>query len=261
MDSQPVSFQFLQAITNALTDDRATIGLAHWDGASMRFAYCVDAAPQLPSHLNRVLREVEGSAKQLTAGVVNPWVELLPRAVARGGALIWGPKRTGFAADPQQHFESLCRMAGFEQRTPHQRTVTKIRNHLISLGKRLSEQYPDRVRVDHEVHAHYSMKSPLSWRNGAWSHALPCAFDDRKQGFESRLKQLIGQIQTSIPHADVPVITYASSTAPSLRADVERELTYVQQVIPRARLARVSVSGRDVETTELEQLVLSDITH
>jgi hypothetical protein len=37
MSSQVVSFRFLQAVTNPVTDDQVTVGVLQWDGEHLRF--------------------------------------------------------------------------------------------------------------------------------------------------------------------------------------------------------------------------------
>ena len=38
MSSRTVSYRFLQAVTNPVTDDHVTVGILHWDSENLRFA-------------------------------------------------------------------------------------------------------------------------------------------------------------------------------------------------------------------------------
>jgi hypothetical protein len=123
MPSKTVEFRYLQVITNHLSGDRVTIGLAHWDGSALRFACAVTSLRDHAGfvHIERAARAIERSITQrseqlrsASGGVhFSPTLaELAPGSELIGDALVWSEVRRGITGDAAAHFTELGSMLG-----------------------------------------------------------------------------------------------------------------------------------------------------
>ena len=115
MPSKTVEFRYLQVITNHLSCDRVTVGLAHWDGSALRFACAVAS---LRNHagfveIQRAVRAIKQSMtrrseelRSASSGVRSSQTlaELAPGSELVGDALVWSEVRRGITGDAAAHF-------------------------------------------------------------------------------------------------------------------------------------------------------------
>ena len=115
MSSQVVSFRFLHAVTNAITDDRVTVGSLHWDGEQVRFAGDSRKvkAQQGRSTLRRALSAIRLQIARLSPGqpAFEDIGDAFPVPEGDGSLLRWGEVRRGLASNPERHFDDLVKLA------------------------------------------------------------------------------------------------------------------------------------------------------
>ena len=123
MPSKTVEFRYLQVITNHLSGDRVTVGLAHWNGSALRFACAVAS---LRNHagfveIQRAVRAIKQSMtrrseelRSASSGVRSSQTlaELAPGSELVGDALVWSEVRRGITGDAAAHFTELGSMLG-----------------------------------------------------------------------------------------------------------------------------------------------------
>lgn len=115
--STQISFRFLQAFTNPITNDCVTVGLLHWDGQRLRFA-----------HRNKVLRNqtvllaLEAIQRQVDSHTPNPSETNLKKvfevAEGDGSLLKWSDVSCGITSNSDQHFIDLITIAGLKNDHP-----------------------------------------------------------------------------------------------------------------------------------------------
>jgi hypothetical protein len=112
-----VSFRFLQAVTNPITDDRVTVGLLHWDGFHLRFAH-----RNKVSCNQTVLFALKAIQKQVDSHTPNPSETNLKKVfeVAEGDVplLKWSDVSYGLTSNSDQHFIDLIAIAGIKNDHP-----------------------------------------------------------------------------------------------------------------------------------------------
>jgi len=274
MPSKTVEFRYLQVITNHLSGDRVTVGLAHWDGVALRFACAVAS---LRDHagfvdIERAVRAIERSVTQrgeelrsASSGVLfSPTLaELAPGSELVGDALVWSEVRRGITGDAAAHFTELGSKLGLLPRhhDAERFSSSTIRSALESLARDF-HAFPELVKTSVELHDHYRFKAPVSWKNGAWNHAVPLNLDvDTQLELETRIRATLGRVITAIPRAEIPVLVAAlpQRPNPALR-DVEKEARYAQEAIgAHARLAHIRSSGGRIDTSEVRTMIDADI--
>jgi len=123
MPSKTVEFRYLQVITNHLSCDRVTVGLAHWDGSALRFACAVAS---LRNHagfveIQRAVRAIKQSMTRLGERLARAnstrrgpklLAALAPGSELVGDALVWSEVRRGITGDAAAHFTELGSMLG-----------------------------------------------------------------------------------------------------------------------------------------------------
>jgi hypothetical protein len=116
MSSQVVSFRFLQAVTNPVTDDQVTVGVLQWDGEHLRFVGdCRKVAGDRgrPT-LRRALAAIRGQVKELNPGKPTLFGDVhvaFPVAEGDGSLLRWGQVRRGLTSNSERHFQELVASA------------------------------------------------------------------------------------------------------------------------------------------------------
>jgi hypothetical protein len=127
MPAKTVEFRYLQVITNHLSGDRVTVGLAHWDGSALRFACAVASLRGHTGfvHIERAVRAIERSITQrdeelrsASSGVLvsRTLAELAPGSELIGDALVWSEVRRGITGDSAAHFTELGSKLGLLRR-------------------------------------------------------------------------------------------------------------------------------------------------
>ena len=112
-----VSFRFLQAVTNPITEDHVTVGVLHWDGQRLRFAHSNKV-----SCSQTVLWALEAIQKQVDSHTPNPSETNLKKvfevAEGDGSLLKWADVRCGLTSNSDQHFTDLITIAGIKNDHP-----------------------------------------------------------------------------------------------------------------------------------------------
>jgi hypothetical protein len=116
MSSRVVSFRFLHAVTNAVTNDQVAVGVLHWDGEQLRFAS--DSRKVAVDHgratVGRALSAIRAQIpRQVSAQTVlfKDVRDAFPVPEGEGSMLRWGEVRHGFATDPERQFHDLVQLA------------------------------------------------------------------------------------------------------------------------------------------------------
>jgi len=113
-----VSFRFLQAITNPITDDHVTVGVLHWDGNRLRFAHDssqVSGRQTLELALEAIQKQVESSSPNPAEPNLKKVFEV---AEGDGSLLKWADVRCGLTSNSNQHFRDLVTIAGIKDDHP-----------------------------------------------------------------------------------------------------------------------------------------------
>lgn len=263
MQRSPVSYRFLQAVTNPLTGDSVTVGLLHWDGSDLRFAANWRELDHGKADAKRALKAIEHGSKALSTLQLDLFLhdvdKVFPVAEGRGAMLRWAEPRAGQTADPVNHFNRLVVDAGLANSTADAGASPRkvIRSSLVVLADRLSREYPDRVKVEPETSGHYPFKVPIAWKNAVDHFALPVAFEGK---IEDQIRSLVGKIQTGIGRKDRAVIVYTPPPDQACAAHLEQELRFLADTT-QARHLSVAPSERGrFDMAALEVLVRNDVT-
>ncbi len=267
MSSRVVSFRFLHAVTNAVTDDQVTVGVLQWDGEQVRFA---SDSRKVDSHhgrstLGRALSAIRSQIPRQTPGQTNLIEDIrdaFPVVEGEGAGLRWGEVRRGFATNPEQHFQDLVRLAELadEASTPHvgRREITSA---LTALGARLVATYGKRVSVNTNIRKHFDYNSPLSWQNHRWHHTIPVNADIRSTADLRRsMCETLGLLEAAVPTSDGAVLTFVSTKESAFAQEVQRDLLYVcSQFADRVRLAPIEVTDDGLVATAVERMLIVDV--
>lgn len=267
MSSQVVSFRFLQAVTNPVTDDQVTVGVLQWDGEHLRF---VGDSRKLAGDrgrptLRRALAAIRGQVKELNPGKPTLFDDVhvaFPVAEGDGSLLRWGQVRRGLTSNSERHFQELVKSADLAEETnaPHVGR-REIASSLTQLGERYVAQFGERVRVGAHVSEHFTFDPPLSWQNHAWHHTIPMNLDVRSPiDLRDRLCGLIGVMDTAVPRADSAVVAYVAPVDCEYGPNVENELRFVQsRYASRLRLAPMQATEDGLIVEPIERMLLADV--
>lgn len=268
MSSRIVSFRFLHAVTNAVTDDQVTVGVLQWDGEQVRFA---SDSRKVDSHhgrstLGRALSAIRAQIPRQIPGQTNLIEDIraaFPVVEGEGAGLRWGEVRRGFATNPERHFHDLVRLAELadEATTPHigRREITST---LAALGDSLIERYGNRVRVNTNVRNHFDYVSPLSWQNHTWHHTVSVNADVRSTAeLRKSVYEVLGIVNEAIPRTEGAVLAYVPPMGNALAVDVERELNYIRSNgSSRVRLAPIQLTDDGLVASVVEKMLIDDVT-
>jgi hypothetical protein len=268
MSSRVVSFRFLHAVTNALTDDQVTVGVLQWDGEQLRFAS--DSRKVTADHgratLGRALSAIRAQIPRQVPGQTALFEDIrdaFPVPEGEGSLLRWGEVRRGFATDPERQFYDLVQLAELadEASAPHvgRREITST---LAALGESLVAKYGERVRVNTNVRNHFDFSSPLSWQNHAWHHTIPVKTDVRSASdLRTTICEVLGLVESAIPRADGAVLAYVPATGSGFASEVGEGLNYVcSQFNPRVRLAPLQVTDDGLLANVVERMLVDDVS-
>lgn len=279
MPSPTVEFRYLQVVTNALAGDRATVGLVHWDGTSLRFVFATGAVRALATYddidhsvaaLERAMRRRVRHIKPGPTIFPRALGEFLPDAEMRtGDALVWSPVHVGFARDAQGHFDELQERLGLRARLPKGRHAFAkvLRDALEELAQDLQPRWGDElVRPAHKVRSHYEYIAPISWKNGNWNHAVPVSLAvDLASDLHANVRDAIARVVTSVPSADTPVLVAVLPQDQAKAVAAEQEAQYMRDAL-RPREARLTKVRMRVDTGSLDvdpvrQMIERDVAH
>jgi len=268
MSSRVVSFRFLHAVTNAVTDDQVTVGVLQWDGEQIRLA--TDSRKVSADHgrstLGRALAAIRSQIPRQIPGqkaIFDDIREAFPVPEGEGSLLRWGEVRRGLATNPDRHFENLVQLAELadEATAPHigRREITSA---LAALGDSLIATYGDRIRVNTNVRNHFDYNSPLSWQNHTWHHTVSVNADVRSAAdLRKNVYEVMGIVNEAIPKTDGAVLAYVPPKGNVLAADVERELNYIRSIdSSRIRLAPIQLQDDSLVANVVEKMLLDDVT-
>ena len=279
MPSRTLEFRYLQVVTNAISGDRRTIGLVHWDGERVRFDYSTTplaglessedlekAARGLADKLEPLLRQhhpIELFNRELS--------EVIPGSTKNGDSLVWSETHRGFATNAEAHFEQLYGALGLLEGT--RTAATKVSSRAISEAlDQLALEFDsvaDYVKRSWEVQGHFTYRSPLSWVNGTWNHTVPLNLDvDSPSELERHVRDTLARVWTSFPEGEVPVVVAVmpvDSEGPIHRAAKEAEYVRKELSAKKARLAKCTASGATVasgptiDTSPLREMIRADV--
>ena len=268
MSSRVVSFRFLQAVTNPVTDDHVTVGLLHWDGELLRFAsdnskVAADhGRPTLARALAAIRTQVD-KCNPAQPGLIEDVRQIFPVAEGDGALLRWAPVRRGLTTNSAQHFSDLANTASLLDEPSVPRVGQReISASLTSLGERYQHRFGDRIRVNTHIQNHFEFEPPLSWQNHSWHHTIPMNVDVRSRAvLRDRMCGLIGTLDTAIPSLDAAVLTFVPPRANELSSEIRQELQFVRERYPaRLRLAELQVTDDGIAIDSVERMLLADVS-
>lgn len=265
-----VEFRLLQVILSAVSGDRVTVALIHWDGARLRVAAsltaltAVDPAPRegIRAAVEDFVRVAHRRARQLER---DPELDIglahaFPVRGGMGAALYWTPVTSRETLDPAAHFAELRREARLVHeplRRARRLTERKIYDGLVSLGEELMTEHRAGawVRTTHSVRYKMAFEVPLSWKNGTWHHAVPFSLDGMPiQGVEDELRRVYGLVELSLPPTEVAVLVPAMPSASSVAAQAHRELRMLRLMLRPKRSVDVVVASVQGQALDLDRL-------
>ena len=222
-----VEFRFLHFVPSHVADDRITVGLLHWDGQALRFAWSTTRLPAvLAVHrdaLERELKAIAARAKSRTgaSGQLLSMSHVMPVEEGLGSALHWAPRRTGRTRDASAHFAELKSLAGLEQRATRDRIVRQLHDDLGELADELAASHSSEVlqkgRKVSRGQPKHSYVSPLSWKNGRWHHTVPASLAKYGEtALADEARRLYGLLELSVPENDVAVVVAMLPRDPAL---------------------------------------------
>jgi hypothetical protein len=267
MSSRAISFRFLQAVTNSVTDDCVTVGVLQWDGERLQFVGDSRkvSGDQGRSTLRRALSAIRSQLPEQIEGqksLLEDIRDVFPVPEGEGSLLRWTDVRRGFTGNPERHFLELVRLADLadEAALPHvgRREITTL---LASLGEQLRGQYGNRIRVNSVVRNHFEYNSPLSWQNHDWHHTVSVNADVRTSAeLRKNMYEIMGIVTEAIPKTQGAVLAYVPSVGNSFFPEIQRELDYVRMQHPsRIRLALLTLTEDGLETSAVERMLLDDV--
>jgi hypothetical protein len=272
-----VEFRLLQVVLSAVSGDRVTAALVHWDGAHLRVASSRGALSVVdPAHRDGIRTAVEdfvrraerralslGRKPELDAGLAH----IFPVREGAGAALYWTPVACLETRDAGAHFVELERETRLAHEPPPRRPVRvterKVYAGLVSLGEQLRSETPAWVRTSHKVSYKMSYDAPLSWKNGAWHHAVPLSLDGRSDAtLEAEIRQAYGLVDLSVPVRDTAVLIPAMRSGGALTEDAKRELSLLRVALKGRRMVEVvapTSSARGLDFGALAKRVREDV--
>lgn len=241
MPSRDVEFRMLHLVANVVGDERITVGLVHWDGRELRFAWgaqrvprSLTAAVDVRSVVSAVAAEAATRSSDLSLDLgLDQMFDVRP---GEGSLVAWGPRRIGSTQDGASHFRALVESLHLRE-TPQGRllaplhpSVPKLDARLTTLGNELiaASTRPDRIATLREVEGLRPYRSPLSWMNGRWHHSFPVRFDDAAD-LVTKFEKTLGKIDVSLPGDDVGVIVMAHPSSPSIARHVRDATAFVRE--------------------------------
>jgi len=115
----------------------------------------------------------------------------------------------------------------------------------VEVGRELLLNAPDHVRVEASVRNVKEYRSPLSWKNSSWHHAVPFSLEGMDEAAITReVERLYGLIRLAIPEMDVPVLVIALPTDDELARRTKQEAKVVQQATNRSLIIPTVVKAR-----------------
>ncbi len=277
MPSQTLEFRYLQVVTNALAGDRTTVGLLHWDGSELRYSFSLTAVRALDTFddIDQAVRALDRMLAR-TRRALDPSLALFPKSLEAllrletktGDALVWSSVRRGISADAVGHYAELRAKLGLLPRLPRGRhaMARQLRSALEALALDLLPKWGEElVKSSNKVRGHYAYSSPISWKNGAWNHALPVSLDvESTADMQSNVRETIARAVTSIPEHDTPVLVAVLPQGEARALEASQEAEYMRKAIgPRARLAKVQMRVDDsaLDVAPVRDLVEQDVSH
>jgi hypothetical protein len=270
-----VEFRLLQYIISHVGGDRITVALLHWDGAQLRVAHSLAGLAICDAGQRDVVRKTvevlvtraEELAEQMeTAPRLNTGLaDLFPVREGLGGALFWTPVVEIETADAEAHFAELgssLRLGGEENRTPRPFSSARLGRQLVGVGRELLATAPNSVRVEATIHNVKEYRSPLSWKNAAWHHAVPFSLEGMDETSITReVERLYGLTQLAIPEEDVPVLVIALPSNDELSKRMEKEAKVVQGAREHCLVIPTPVKARRADLTILRSHIERDLAH
>jgi hypothetical protein len=273
-EAKRVEFRWLQFFVSHVSNAQLTVGLLHWDGMTLRYAFNAGpfdlCEPAQRAALWQTLRDIEREVGQVAADLGGrgraPEVGLKALFSVRegvGASLYWAPVETSSTVDAAAHFASLRGSLRLDEtQSPPHVTAETLRAELVSLAEHLHEAHPTRVFAEREVRRHYAYRAPLSWVNGKWHHAVPLSLDGKtRRQREREVERLIGLFELALPRGDVPVVVAAfGARRPrphDRRADEE---AHVRRLLEERNVRLMVASrGEGVDLQSLAELVNADV--
>jgi hypothetical protein len=265
-----VEFRLLQVVLSAVSGDRVTVALVHWDGVRMRVASSptaltvVDtpARAGIRAAVDEFVRKAHRRARQLerTPELNVGLAHAFPVREGMGAALCWTPISSRETLDAEAHFLELRQEARLVHDPLHRaRRVTerKIYDGLVSLGEELRAEPAAAawVRTTHAVSYKMKFEVPLSWKNGAWHHAVPFSLDGLlPRALDDEIRRVYGLVDLSLPPADVTVLVPAMPTSSAVAAQAERDLRALRLMLKPKRSVELFQASTDGQVLDLERL-------
>ena len=264
-----VQSRFLQVVLSAVSGDRITVGLVHWDRTRMRTASSFAALPHLPRDARKpiedtvaaLLRQAEAVTNQHDQMGLFDLADVMPVREGMGARLGWSEVRTARTSDADAHFRELCSLVGLELARPRtsapKRRIEKL---LVAAGNRLLSDAPGRILVEHTVQDRHSFASPVSWKNGVWNHTLVSSFArPSESGIRHHTRALLGLLDLALPEQERAVVVAVMPAAGELQRIAQQESELVAAKASRTRVVRASAETIDSVVEELVRQIRTGV--
>ena len=115
MKSTHIEFCLLQAVLCYVTDERVTIGLVHWDGTTLRWAFNPDKLPESFKATPKVAAFVNTLRSKLEKGLGLVQIQSITETDDKH-ILVWSDLKTSRTRDAKKHFEEAATSLGIRRK-------------------------------------------------------------------------------------------------------------------------------------------------
>jgi hypothetical protein len=241
-----VESRFLQVLVSAVTGDRVTIGLMHWDGVLLRSMLNLSSVPLLlKSERKQLGQEARAQLKRATRAAreaapngqrtILGLGHVLERVDFGSERLRWTSSQMSQVDEPLVHFHGVCESLGFGKRrgVSEESRIRALRKELGVLGEEMERQGQGAVQTEHVVSFRHALRSPISWKNGRWHHVVVANFDRKlARSISEEAEQVLGRVRLSIPLEDRGVVVVLMPSDETLRACAESEVAALAEQLP-----------------------------
>lgn len=105
-------------------------------------------------------------------------------------------------------------------------------------------------------------RSPLSWKNGRWHHAVPLRLHGLdSEDIDSEVERLVGLVELAMPRSEVPVVIALMPEDASLALKTKREAKLVKDTLKdrHCEILTAPLRGKKLELAQVRERVEKDV--
>lgn len=104
-----VQYRFLQVLVHPIADERVTVGIVHFDGHHVRFAFRSERSPKAQYEVAEAIKGYEEVLTILRKNIPPGFSLESYRGLPHGdqGFLTWHKTQASFTKDPWNHFKTI----------------------------------------------------------------------------------------------------------------------------------------------------------